>query len=232
MKSALAALATLAAPGALLAQSGSLQARALEQGPTVMPAYDVDPAADLYALSATAIRPPEPATYQKHDLVQIIVRETSNVSSSQELTTEKETTQEAEITDFPQITLNDLLDGILKSTSDAHRPKLGVESKREFDGSGEYDRRDDMTARLMAEVIEVLPNGNLVLEARSTIETDGESSVILVSGVCDARDVTAARTIMSNQLFNLQVIKNHQGELRNSAKKGFITKAFDTIFAF
>ena len=41
---------------------------------------------------------------------------------------------------------------------------------------------DSFTARVMAEVAQVLPNGNLILEARSVTEVDGERSVWFEGG--------------------------------------------------
>lgn len=191
-----------------------------------------DPAVGLYEVSLFATRPPPPATFQKHDHIEIIIRETSTVRASQDIRTEKSSEFDAEIVDFPQITLNDLADFVLKRSENRLSPKLDVSSSREFEGDGAYSRRDDFSARITAEVIDVLPNGYLVLESRTFIKTDGEESMISVSGVCDPERVSPARTILSNQLFGLTVVKTHNGELPESSEKGIFTRAMETIFAF
>ena len=78
----------------------------------------------------------------------------------------------------------------------------------------------------------LLPNGNLVLEARTHIKTDREEQIMKVTGVCRPQDVTASNTVLSNQIHNLRIEKMHKGELPRSTEKGIIAKALETIFAF
>ncbi|MHC4416529.1 MAG: flagellar basal body L-ring protein FlgH [Planctomycetota bacterium] len=190
---------------------------------------------ELQAVSMFAVAEPETRPFQKHDLIQIVVRETSLAKSSQELETEKEAKLEGEITAWPTFQLDELYDLIIKAgreTDAADLPKLDAQFKKEFTGDGEYERRDDFTARLTAEVIEVLPNGNLVLESRTRIKTDEEESTLKVTGICRQEDVTLANTILSNQLHDLRIEKIHHGELKKTNEKGLITKILDAIFAF
>lgn len=194
-------------------------------------AVNADPHA-LRAVSMFAVAPPEPREFQKHDLVQIIVRESSQATSSQELETEKETQIDGQISAWPNFNLRDLLNLQIQAGRSTNLPKLDVNFTKEFTGEGDYKRKDDITARLTAEVIEVLPNGNLVLEARTHIKTDKEEQTLKVTGICRPDDVTAANTILSNQLHDLTIEKMHKGELREAANKGIITKVLETVFAF
>src|SRR5690606_24123486 len=104
-------------------------------------------------------------------------------------------------------------------------------SKREFTGDGAQERRDTITARITAKVLDVKPNGQVVLEARSSIISD-EEQVMLISGVCRAEDITLTNTVQSTQLADLRLEIHHSGELREAAKKGVLTKLLDTIFNF
>jgi len=210
------------------APSGSLMARSLRQsGPG--PAES-----DYHALRARsmfAVPPPKPREFAEHDLVQIIVRETSNVRSEQSLETEKEYDLSGAISKWPAFSLPELLELQLRnSESTPVQVDLGLE--KEFEGEGEYERKEDFTARLTAEVIEILPNGNLVLEARTRIQTDEEITTIKVTGICRAEDVTIANTILSNQLHDLAIDKMHKGELKRSSEKGVIARVLDALFAF
>ena len=104
--------------------------------------------------------------------------------------------------------------------------------EKEFDGEGEYVREDELVTRLSAEVIEIRPNGNLVLEARTRIRTDDEEWYTQLTGTCRPEDITAANTILSNQIFDLQVEKRHKGSVPKAASKGILAQALDAIFAF
>jgi flagellar L-ring protein precursor FlgH len=179
-----------------------------------------------------AIAPAEERVFAEHDLIEIVVRETSSASSSQELETEKETKMRGAVTEWPDLQLSNLLDGFFKAGDDSDLPSLDLQFKKEFTGDGEYERRDDFTARLTAEIIEILPNGNLILESRTRLKTDDEESLLKVTGICRPEDVTPANTILSSQLHDLKVEKMNQGELRKANKKGIITKVLETMFAF
>ncbi len=228
---ALAAMALLIGAQASLGQTSSVLAQS-RANPAPPPPADTDPAIALAAHSWFNVPQPLPVVWRKHEHVQIIIRETSTARSQQELDTSKDYQSKGEIKDFPQLTLNDILDGILKASENANPAKLDIKYKNKFAGDGKYSRTDDLSARLTAEVIEVQPNGHLVLEARTFVQTDQETSTIVLSGECDPQLISPAGTILSNQLFDLRVVKTHQGDLKQSTKKGLFARVLDTIFAF
>lgn len=191
-----------------------------------------DPAAGIHSLSIYTIPLELPREWQKHDLVEIIVRETSSVSSSQEISTEKSYDLNAEISNFPQLTVNDLIRGVIKASQNKMPPQADVSSGKEFEGEAEVARQDSFTARVTAEVIDILPNGNLVLEARTSIQMDEENATILLGGICDPESISPAGQIYSSQLFNLHLTKLHEGELKKATEKGLFSRVLDTMFAF
>jgi len=200
-------------------------------------AHEVDDAAGSGAarpvtISLFAVKAPEARLFAVHDLVQIIVRETSKAKRSQELETEKDFSLDGKISAWPDFDLMDLLQLQLRASDTSDLPKLGLEFNKEFTGEGEYERKDDLSDRLTAEVIEILPNGNLILEARTSIRTDKEESVMKVTGICRPDDVTPANTVLSNQIHDLVIERMHEGELQQSTEKGIIAKVLETVFAF
>lgn len=222
---------TFAQSGGALASDESASSSLMATTPLMMPPGG-DPKQDPHALRAVsmfAIAPPAPRMFELHDLVQIIVRESSQAKSESELETDKESKLDGKIPKWTN--LGDLLD-LQVTTGGEPTPAWQLEFSKEFTGEGDYERKDDLTMRLTAEVIEVLPNGNLVLEARTHIKTDDEEQTMKVTGICRPEDVTAANSILSNQIHDLVVEKLHQGELREASKKGIISKVLETIFAF
>jgi flagellar L-ring protein precursor FlgH len=188
------------------------------------------PSQSLEGYSMFVITPPPPKRLALHDLVTIIVNETSRSSRSQSLETDKEYTSEAQLARFPS--MSDFFEGRLIA-GDAHPDNLlEIDATSEFKGEGEYERADRMTARIQAEVIDIKPNGVLVLEARSSIQTDEEIQVFVLSGNCRSDDITDQNTIQSSQLHNLNIVSKNEGEVRKSAKKGLIPRALEAIFAF
>lgn len=185
----------------------------------------------LRAASMFAVPPPEPRRFELHDLVQVIVLESTTARSEQSLEVEKEYELNGRVV-WPDLRLDDLLQLQISPQSSITPRRLDVEFDKDFEGEGEYERRDNFTTRLTAEVIEILPNGNLVVEARRSIQTDQEESVLRLTGVCRPEDVTAANTILSNQLHDLTVEMVNEGELRRASEKGILAQVLDAIFAF
>lgn len=211
------------------APSNSLITRALRERASAPRTRDSHTLRDS---SLFVVPPPRPREFALHDLVQIVVQETSNARSRAKLDTEKEYALKGKIAKWPHLDIMDLLNLQLRQGSGDNVPEVDLSFDKEFEGKGDYERRDDLTARLTAEVIEILPNGHLVLEARTSIRNDQENLILKVTGICRPQDVTAANTILSNQLHDLVIDKVHTGELRRASEKGLIAKVFDALFAF
>lgn len=210
----------------LLTKSGNRPVLNSEGNPVTGPRHA------LRSVSLFAIPKPEPPTFQVHDLIQIVVRETSRAKSTQDRETKKDWKLEGKIPAWPDLTLTDLLNLYIPAGRTTNTPSLKMDVTKDFTGEGEYERKDDLTARVTAEVIEVLPNGNIVLEARTTVQTDEEINTIQVTGTCRPEDVTASNTVQSHQIHNLVIRKMHEGELKEVTERGLIAKVLDFIFAF
>lgn len=245
----ISAVCGLALTSITLAQQPPAQQPSSAQGVVALPGADAPPSSSLLVttpvtqnpnnereyephalrdVSMFAIAPPQPREFVEHDLVQIIVRETSAAKSSQDLETNKESTYDGAISEFPMYGWSDF---ILAGDND-ELPEVGLEFTKDFKGEGDYSRKDDLTARITAEVIEVLPNGNLVIEARTYIKTDKEEQTMKLTGICRPDDISPLNTLLSNQIHDLSIEKVNSGALKETASKGLFTQVLDFIFAF
>jgi flagellar L-ring protein precursor FlgH len=118
--------------------------------------------------------------------------------------------------------------------TDQGTPITGVDASagKKFKGDGKYERSDRFTDRITATVIDVKPNGVLVLEARRTIQKDEEVQNLVLSGECRREDVTQQNTVLSNQLADLTLLVNNSGDVREATEKGFLTRVFENVFNF
>jgi len=211
------------------AQSVAAQRYSLPLDRTRRALPDVHP--DVPRFTAYVNTRPEPREFMVNDLVTIVVRESFESEMDAEKSTEKTADLSGGITQFPRLTLKDLLDlQIPQGTAGPALVELGFE--REHEGEGEYGRTESMTGRVRARIIDIKPNGLLVLEARRTIINDGEQSVLVATGNCMPEDVSADNSVLSTQLENLFIDKQHSGDLRESGEKGWLTKLFDAVFDF
>lgn len=219
-------------PAMALAQSSSLLTSGLTAPPVWQQGRLVDE--ELQAVSYTAVPMPNPRTFEVNDLVEIVIREASTATSESTLETDKSVEISGSIDAFPRLQLDEFLDAqINQNTQDSDNiPEVDVTFDTSFDGEGEYGRWDTLADRIMARVVDVKPNGTVALEARRWLKVDDEETEVKLTGYCRAEDVTIDNTVLSNQLFDLRIEKATSGEVRNTSKKGLLTKLLDLVFNF
>jgi flagellar L-ring protein precursor FlgH len=186
-------------------------------------------AAKISDLSFFAVPEPEPKVVRKHDLVTIIVREESAFKSEGTSDLKRSADLDAKIEAFMRFSLDNFA---LKSNIGQTIPEWKMSAERNFKGEATVDRTDSLTARITAEVVDVKPNGTLVLQARKRIKTDEESQTFVLTGICRAEDVAADNTILSTQMYDLEFNKSHQGAVRDTTKRGLIGRLLDVINPF
>jgi len=202
-----------------------------DNGNSLLRASLASPAqAQLKDVSFYAVPVPEPKVIRKHDLVTIVIREDSTYSSDSSTEAKRESSIDAALTDFFKLKLKNF--EIEGGGIGPIPPGIKANYKREFKGEGTVDRSDKFSARITAEVLDVKPNGTLVLQARKRIKTDEEEQIFALTGTCRAEDITADNTILSTSLHDQELTKNHKGTVRNASRKGWGGKLLDALSPF
>jgi flagellar L-ring protein precursor FlgH len=185
----------------------------------------------LQDVSLFAVTPPEPRKWAKHDIVEVIVNRSSVEKFEQTLDTKKDYDLSAELREFPSV--RNLLEMQLRNGDSTGLPVgVDVTAGNKFKGDGEYERKDQITTRLSAIVVDVKPNGTLVLEARDSHQSGEEVTTMVLSGVCRSEDITKNNTIQSSQLANFLMRIEHEGQVKKAGEKGFIPRILEAIFNF
>lgn len=179
--------------------------------------------------SLFSIPPAKPRTLQKHDLVTIVVREQSSFSSEGTTETKKDGSIDASIEQFPKL---DLANFAFANAIGNVQPRIAMSGQRDYNGEGNVDRKDSFTARIQAEVVDVKPNGTLVVQARKRIVTDEEEQVFMLSGVCRVQDIQPDNTVLSTQLYDLELKKTHTGAVHDATRRGWVPRALDWLNPF
>jgi len=175
-----------------------------------------------------AVDKPRPKDIRVHDLVTIIVNEVSKHASKEDTKSEREYSVDAALKDWLRYSSGSLRPDKQPSGD----PKIGFSYEREFEGKGDNNRSDTLSARIQAEVIDVMPNGNLILEATHKVVTNEEETVITLTGTCRSKDVGVDNTIISTQLAQLDVRKHHKGIVRDANKRGLLSGLIDWLAIF
>jgi flagellar L-ring protein FlgH len=183
----------------------------------------------LSDVSFFAVDAPEPRVVKKHDLVTIIVNEMSTSTAKGKTDLKKSNDLDAKLDQYVRF-------GISPFSATGMTPSNPLEFKgsaaRNFKGEASADNSDTFVTRITAEVIDVRPNGNLVLQARKRIRTDEEDHGMILSGQCRAQDITSDNTVLSTQLYDLDLQKDNSGAVKDTNTRGFIPKLLDHLNPF
>lgn len=185
---------------------------------------------ELERMSAMAIKPPKPREFQTHQLVTIVVDESSRQEAEQSLKTDKKYDNDSSLGTI--IDPWELLETRLRSGETRNLRLLDIQNNSKFDGRGSFERSDRLQMKIQAEIIDVKPNGVLVIEARKHIDKNGETQETILSGQCRQEDITATNTIFSSQLADMSLVTRHSGDVDKAGRKGIVPRVLETLFAF
>jgi len=98
-----------------------------------------------------------------------------------------------------------------------------------YSGSGEVERTDRFVARMAAQVVEVLPNGDFIVEGKQNLMINGERRNIAVRGQVRQVDISSDNSIPSARLANAEIDYDGKGWVSRSAKPGLINRIFSFL---
>ncbi|MEQ8765140.1 MAG: flagellar basal body L-ring protein FlgH [Planctomycetota bacterium] len=155
------------------------------------------------------------------DVLTIVIQENHQVTRNEQTTLERDNSLNAEITRFD-----------ISPKTFSTLPTVEATAEREFDGNAQYQKQGQFTATLTALVVDVLPNGNLVVEGHRTIQTDGEVKRIAITGIVRPADVTGTNTVQSERVANAHIEFEGDGPLSSTTERGWFWTLLDSIFPF
>ncbi len=172
--------------------------------------------------------PPPPKKFRPGDLVTIIVREQRQWEADSDLQTKSKFNAKSQLNAFVDATQG----GIGASTFTRGKPNIDYKWDQQMKNEGDSKREDKFTTRITGTILDVKPNGLLVIEGRAKMTHDEEISEITLTGTCRKEDITADNTVLSTQIANKEVVVNNSGALRSSASRGWISKLLDVLKPF
>jgi flagellar L-ring protein FlgH len=109
---------------------------------------------------------------------------------------------------------------------------MGALGNRKFEGKGSTGRQSSVRARIAARVVEVLPNGDLRIEAHKLVRVNKETETLLLSGVVRTRDVSAENSVPTTNVGDLRVALNGKGVASADNGPGWLFRLFEKITPF
>jgi flagellar L-ring protein precursor FlgH len=100
----------------------------------------------------------------------------------------------------------------------------------QYDGQGQTEKTGILRAKMTVIVIDVMENGNLVIEGNRVVTVNSEKETLFLSGIIRPRDISDDNTIYSYQIANAQISSKSKGTVTDGHRPGFITRLISWIF--
>jgi flagellar L-ring protein precursor FlgH len=146
---------------------------------------------------------------QAGDVITIIVNESASAVASGATNTARKSTATSQISS-------------LAGTVAAANPLtnlLDVAGNQQLQGSGQTTRNLTLATTISARVVDITPNGILVIEGIKNVGVNSEKQTVTVRGMVRPADLTTANTVLSNQVADLQIQVNGKGVVGDAIRR-------------
>lgn len=103
---------------------------------------------------------------------------------------------------------------------------LSLESAHSFNGSGDSDQSNKLTGSITVSVVEVLPNGNMLIRGEKVITINQGNEYIRIAGMISPRDIDADNAISSKRIADAQISYTGDGPTNDSNVMGWLARFF------
>ena len=109
-------------------------------------------------------------------------------------------------------------------------PESSVGQNDSFKSQGSIVNKNVVTARVAVKVIEVKPNGNLVVSGTQNIRQNGDEQRIVISGQVRQIDILPDNSVLSTKLADAKILVTGSGPLVNKQREGILTQIWNWFF--
>ena len=110
---------------------------------------------------------------------------------------------------------------------------FGSEFSSSTQGQGQFSRNTNIVATITARVVEVLPNGNLVVQGVRVVRQNENLEYITISGIVRPEDIEPDNTVLSTQLADAHIEYSGAGPNTLATRgPGWLARILQLIWLF
>jgi flagellar L-ring protein FlgH len=155
------------------------------------------------------------------DVVTVNIVEAASASKNAETKTSRNTALDASWS------------GVLsKIVSDWVGDEQKVALGNQFEGKGQTTRTSSLNAYITAQVVEVLPNGNLAIFGTRQVQVNNENQYIHLQGIIRPTDINSNNIVLSTYIAEAKIELSGQGVVSDKQMAGWFTRILDWVWPF
>ncbi|MGB5279423.1 MAG: flagellar basal body L-ring protein FlgH [Gammaproteobacteria bacterium] len=149
------------------------------------------------------------------DMITVVLQEQTDAEKSADTGTAKSTSTE-------------IANPIIFGNSPTHNGdpifRNSLQSDHEFDGSADSSQSNSLTGSITVTVVDVLTNGNLVVQGEKWININQGEEYIRLKGIVRPRDIRSDNTIASTRVADAQIQYSGEGVLNETNNMGWLAR--------
>lgn len=165
---------------------------------------------------------------QLNDIITVLVDYRSALQSDGDANSKKTANFNAVLSDWLKF------DGknILRAPQDNGDPKIAGSLTSQYKTQAEIQQKDALTFKIACSVVDIRPNGNLVVEGRSEVQSDDEVWEQSLTGVVRRQSIGPDRTVRSDDIAERRIRIRKKGFVHDGTDRGWFVKWYDQVKPF
>lgn len=153
------------------------------------------------------------------DVLTITLQEKTNAQKDADLNANKDTS----------LTVNaPMLFGMSPGELFGQSLETEVSSAHKFTGKGGANQSNSLTGEISVTVVEVLPNGNLLVRGEKRVTLNQGDEFIRLSGIVRPVDIDVSNTVPSTKVADATIMYTGSGALADASKMGWLARFFNS----
>jgi len=155
------------------------------------------------------------------DVVTIMITEKVTASQKSSSTANRTSSLDSSISAFP-----------FANATTLGKLSLNSSTNNDFSGAGATESANQFSGSITTTVVDVLPNGHLVVTGEKQIGVNQNVDVLRFSGTIDPRVMQPGSIVNSTQVANVRVESRGRGAQNEAQVMGWMNRFFNTITPF
>lgn len=154
------------------------------------------------------------------DILTVLIQEQHSVKSEEKVERRQDTSLAARLEAYS------LSDKTFQSNT---LPKIDIRKEQDFNGEAKQNSGSDVRASIAVVVVDVQPNGNLVVAGSRSVTVNDETRTLRISGLVRPLDVTTNNSVGSAQVADARISISGEGGNTRAVTRGPVGQLFDTL---
>ena len=123
--------------------------------------------------------------------------------------------------------MQNILPGSVSPTS-----LIDTNSTTNNDGKGTIARQEKVDLRVAATIVQVLPNGNMVVQGKQQVTINYDLRELTIRGVIRPQDISSENSITYDQIAEARIEYGGRGDIQDVQQPRYGDQLFDILMPF